>query len=500
MSQRSRLSFLILIPLFFFSCPILSSSSLRTSNVNSTSTEAERLIQSLNLFPSSGVNSGGGGGGNSSQQRLPNAAWSSLVETRFHLQAHGNPGIPIQNLGHHAGYYRLPNTYDARMFYYFFESRKSKRSDPVVMWLNGGPGCSSSIGLFYENGPYQIRRDSLYWNEFGWDQVSNMIYVDQPTGTGFSYSSHQSDIRNDGEDVSNDLYHFLQEFFQEHPQYLRNDFYIAGESYAGHYIPALATRIHNGNNNRDGSHINLKGIAIGNGLVNPEIQYKSFPDYALSANLITESQARYVSELIPTCERNIARCNARRGGEGNSCLEAHISCTAIFKRVLIYFGSMRNYYDTRKQCAGQRRCYDFSYIESLLNSESVRNALGVGNIRFVSVSQIVYNAMLKDWMRNYAVEIPSLLQNGIKVLIYAGEYDLICNWLGIYRWVEDMQWYGQRQYNHASLVSYEVDGSTKGEIKEYGPLTFLKILNAGHYVPMDQPKVTLKMLKRWTRA
>lgn len=75
-------------------------------------------------------------------------------------------------------------------------------------------------------------------------------------------------------------------------------------------------------------------------------------------------------------------------------------------------------------------CYDFSNLETLLNKKTVRDALGVGNIEFVSCSKVVYNAMLQDWMRNLEVDIPSLLEDGIKVLIYAGEFDFICNWLG----------------------------------------------------------------------
>lgn len=140
---------------------------------------------------------------------------------------------------------------NCRMFYFFFESRNSK-NDPVVIWLTGGPGCSSELALFYENGPFQISNNlSLVWNDYGWDkvfyfilllffcnnpelflsinlaislllkilcvciyiyllQISNLIYVDQPTGTGFSYTSDNDDIRHDEQGVSNDLYDFLQ--------------------------------------------------------------------------------------------------------------------------------------------------------------------------------------------------------------------------------------------------------------------------------------------------
>lgn len=89
------------------------------------------------------------------------------------------------------------------------------------------------------------------------------------------------------------------------------------------------------------------------------------------------------------------------------------------------------YYDIRKQCDGSL-CYDFSNMEKFLNLKSVRDALGVGDIEFVSCSPTVYEEMLTDWMRNLEVGIPALVEDGINLLVYAGEYDLICNWLGMF--------------------------------------------------------------------
>ncbi|KAJ6984101.1 serine carboxypeptidase-like 49-like [Populus alba x Populus x berolinensis] len=99
------------------------------------------------------------------------------------------------------------------MFYFFFELLGNKSSDPVIIWLTGGPGCSRPLALFHENGPFHIENNlSLSWNYYGWDKASNIIFVDQLTGTGFSSTTDPSDIRNDENGVSNDLYDFLQGF------------------------------------------------------------------------------------------------------------------------------------------------------------------------------------------------------------------------------------------------------------------------------------------------
>uniref|UniRef100_A0A2C9V350 Carboxypeptidase n=1 Tax=Manihot esculenta TaxID=3983 RepID=A0A2C9V350_MANES len=449
--------------------------------------QAEKLIRAFNLSPQHSIN-------------IPTLVDSlvngtPIVEKPLNLHLLGNPGSSVQDFGHHAGYFKLPHAKAARMFYFFFESRNSK-NDPVVIWLTGGPGCSSELALFYENGPFHISKNkSLIWNDFGWDKASNLIYVDQPTGTGFSYTTDESDIRHDENGVSNDLYDFLQAFFNKHPQFVKNDFYITGESYAGHYIPAFATRIHQGNKNKEGIQINLKGFAIGNGLTNPSIQYEAYTDYALDNKLIQQSDYDKINELVPDCEQAAKACGT--DGE-SSCETAYLNCQKIFNGILQVTGNI-NYYDIRKQCEGQL-CYDFSDMGTFLNTKEVRDALGVGDLDFVSCSSDVYEALLSDWMRNLEVGIPALLEDGIRVLIYAGEEDLICNWLGNSRWVHAMEWSGQKEFGAAPTVRFVVEGAEAGQLKSHGPLTFLKVYEAGHLVPMDQPNAALQMLKSWMQG
>ncbi|KAK2996103.1 hypothetical protein RJ639_029531 [Escallonia herrerae] len=487
------LLFLLLTASPFSSATTGDNSFLSASTLKFPETQAKKFIRELNLFPEHDINTG------VREKDTSPVTASGIVEKRFKFPVLGDSGASVQDLGHHAGYFKLSHTKDARMFYFFFESRNSK-TDPVVIWLTGGPGCSSELALFYENGPFHITDNlTLAWNDFGWDKASNLLYVDQPTGTGFSYSSSEDDIRHNEQGVSNDLYDFLQAFFSQHPQHAANDFFITGESYAGHYIPAFAARVHQGNKNKEGIHINLKvrvkGFAIGNGLTDPAIQYKAYTDFALDNGLIKQSHYQSISKSIPACEQAIKLCGT--DGE-NSCANAYFVCTKIFNNILDVAGNI-NYYDIRKKCKGDL-CYDFSNMEGFLNKKPVRDALGVGDIEFVSCSSKVYEAMLMDWMRNLEIGIPGLLDDGIKLLVYAGEYDLICNWLGNSRWVHAMEWSAQKAFVAAPSVPFSVDGSEAGQLKSHGPLALLKVHNAGHMVPMDQPKASLQMLKAWTQG
>ncbi|CAJ1979246.1 unnamed protein product [Sphenostylis stenocarpa] len=137
-------------------------------------------------------------------------------------------------------------------------------------------------------------------------------------------------------------------------------------------------------------------------------------------------------------------------------------------------------------------------MEKLLNQRKVKSALGVrDDLQFVSCSSTVYDALELDSMRNLDVGIPALLEDGIRMLVYVGEEDLICNWLGNLRWVNAMEWSGQKAFGRSPTVKFKVDGAEAGSLNSYGPLSFLKVHGAGHLVPMDQPKVALEMLKSW---
>jgi len=158
------------------------------------------------------------------------------------------------------------------IFYWWFESQNDPKTDPVVLWLTGGPGCASEIALFYENGPYAFNEDgkTLKENPSSWNKISNLIYVDQPIGTGFSHSDAGDYVKNETE-VAEDMAQFIIKFIALYPQLEGLDFYITGESYAGHYIPAISHNFHF--KHKDEIKMNFKGLAIGNGLVDPYLQY-----------------------------------------------------------------------------------------------------------------------------------------------------------------------------------------------------------------------------------
>ena len=159
------------------------------------------------------------------------------------------------------------------LHYWFVESQGNPATDPVVVWFNGGPGCSSLEGYLYEHGPFHVNPNNyneLYYNNYTWTQSASIIYIEAPAGVGFSYADVKSDyITNDNQTAADNLA-ALEVFFQGYPEYASNEFFITGESYAGIYVPTLAYAIYEATV-AGTTTINLKGIAVGNGCTGTEV-------------------------------------------------------------------------------------------------------------------------------------------------------------------------------------------------------------------------------------
>ncbi|CAI5997094.1 unnamed protein product [Closterium sp. NIES-64] len=453
-----------------------------------------------------GATSGGSGGsgwnsgaGNSTASAGTAAAGGTTFSIAGAAGAAGDtivqPMAGTPDISHTAGYFKIKARRDTRLFYYFFESRNDASTDPLVLWLTGGPGCSSAFALLYENGPYQLDTDktTLIWNDNGWDMASNIIFLDQPVGTGFSYSN-DGQKRSTQRGVSKDAYQFLQAFLDAHPELRTRPFFITGESYAGKYIPTLAARIVRANKVGKKPRINLQGIAIGNGLTSPHTQSMSYARFAYKNKLMSYWKYRELKARGRACQLTDLMC----GTQGKvTCITAFLVCGWYFNQIVLQSGNGKvNYYDVRKPCVHDSGCYDFSAGNAYLNSAEVKQKLGVKK-EWRDCDDNVYFAMLMDFERDETEHVSYVLNNGLRVLIYAGEKDFICNWIGNSWWLRSLKWKHQGAYRKAKYKPFLLSGSQKGLAKVAEPLTFLRVHESGHMVPMDQPEAALEMIRRF---
>ena len=378
-----------------------------------------------------------------------------------------------------------------RYFFWFFESRESPGTSPTVAWLTGGPGCSSLLALFGENGPCSVNKDgeSTRLNPHSWTSNANMLWIDQPPGTGFS----EGDADSGEKEVAEDMLGFLVALVEAFPQY-NKDFYIFGESYAGHYIPAIASRVHAYNKQAGGAVIDLKGIGIGNGLTAPSEQYKWYPEMAFKSgtapSAVSEETYEGMQKSVDTCVNTIELCN-RFEGTNPFCFAAIAVCNLSLMKP--YQDTGLNPYDMRLKCEKPPLCYDFSEIDAFLNRPEIQNKIGVSKL-WQSCDMTVNLHFVFDFMRDYDALLPELLGDGIRVLIYAGDQDFICNWIGNKHWVLNLDWSGKAGFNAAQDVAYKTpSGQEIGLMRSFENLQFLQVFEAGHMVPMDQPGKSLVM-------
>ncbi|KAG0004316.1 hypothetical protein BGZ65_000581 [Modicella reniformis] len=413
------------------------------------------------------------------------------------------PTICDPDTNQYSGYLDVGS--DKHFFFWFFESRNKPEVDPLTLWLNGGPGCSSLTGLFMELGPCKVKEDGsdAEYNPHSWNSNSSIFFLDQPTNVGYSYGDYVSTTAA----AAKDVYAFLQVFFKEFPQYQRLDFHIAGESYAGHYIPAIAQEINRANKKiatplfrpSGVQHVNLASILIGNGLTDPKTQYKYYPDMACRNSygpVLDDATCDSMTSSYKICAGLIQKCY-----DSNSllfCLPAAAYCNA--KMMIPYQITGQNVYDVRKKCEGGTLCYKIlESMQEYLNKKEVMKDLGVQVNKFESCNmQINLRFQLHgDFMKPFHLMVSELLEDGVRVLIYAGDADYICNWMGNKAWVIVLPWSGQAEMEETKDKKWLANDHHAGEVRSSGSLTFLRLFDAGHMVPYDQPVESLEMFNTW---
>ncbi len=337
---------------------------------------------------------------------------------------------------------------------------------------------------------------------------------------------------------------FFTGFYKKYPQYANNPLYMACESYGGHYCPSATYALFESNKNA-GTNFPIKGMAIGNGLVDPASQYPTYPKFVedqctkeIGKPCVDKSGYESMVAASPTCSKLIAQCQS----DDSACPTAQSYCNnAMFgpyeatymnpygelgprrsrclrpgplrpagrrarfglcprprPRMLCHLppppARFHALADIRIPCEVPPLCYDFSGVATFLNNPATQKAIGVNGITWASCNYEVNGDFSADWMKNMAWKVPPLLKAGIPAWVYAGEDDFIVQWLGNQAWTEALPWPGAKAYNQTTLQPWTSGGKVAGAHRSYGGLSFTTVANAGHMAPRDQPEATLTMI------
>ncbi|KAK8448701.1 hypothetical protein SEVIR_7G086400v4 [Setaria viridis] len=411
----------------------------------------------------------------------------------------GLPGQPPVGFAQYAGYVPVDDAGKRSLFYYFAEAEADPAAKPLVLWLNGG------VGAFSENGPFRPSGNVLVRNEYSWNKEANMLYLESPAGVGFSYSTDPSFYQGVGDSMTaRDNLKFLQGWFAKFPQYKGRDLYITGESYAGHYVPQLAQRMVEFNKKE--KLFNLKGIALGNPVLEFSTDFNSRAEFFWSHGLISDSTynifttvcnySRYVSEyyhgsLSASCDRvmsQVTRETSRFVDKYDVTLDVCISSVLMQSQIL-----------SPQQGSRELDVCVEDETMSYLNRKDVQQAMHArlsGGVQRWTVCSSVLEYKQLDLQIPTINTVGALVKSGIPVLVYSGDQDSVIPLTGsrtlVSRLASRLRLNATAPYR-AWFQGKQVGGWTR--VFGGGALSFATVRGASHEAPFSQPERSLGLFR-----
>ncbi|XP_062205668.1 serine carboxypeptidase-like 34 [Phragmites australis] len=422
------------------------------------------------------------------------------------------PGQPSYSSAfkQYSGYVTTDEYLGKALFYWFFEATDKPDEKPLVLWLNGGPGCSSvGFGQAQELGPYLVKKDlpELELNPYAWNQAANLLFLDSPAGVGFSYTntSFEKDPPGDNS-TAHGSYTFLVRWFQRFPQHKAKEFYIAGESYAGHYIPQLANVIVEENKKASKeNYINFKGILIGNAYMDGDTDLLGIVDSAWHHAIISD---KLYSTFYKSCNFSLVDLSPE-------CNAALSQFTALYEIIDIYslytdrcelgypdfntsfsaqIGRTGGRLDFLKIPMGYDPCTQ-TYATEYFNRKDVQKALHANTTGVPHPYSLCRNSISNAWTDSDLTVVPvvkKLVDAGLRIWIFSGDTDAripttstryTLKKLGLPIKEDWSPWYHHKQVGGWTVV--------------YDGLTFVTVRGAGHMVPSTQPEQALQLFKHF---
>jgi carboxypeptidase C (cathepsin A) len=393
------------------------------------------------------------------------------------------------------------------LFYWFVESSSANSpSDPVVLWTNGGPGCSGLTGFLSEQGPFRaVKRKNgkeavLELNAYAWNKVANMIFIEQPAGVGFSTAAGA--IHYGDEQSATDNAAFVEGWLARFPQYKANPFYLTSESYGGHYLPTLAVKL------KAKPGINFKGFAVGNPLT--WMPFRDFGQYATYAAHQLLPAPLWNDFLDAGCKNDISKAQCQSMLDTFDGLTADIdpyaldfpicrtsasTAHALLRKLHHARGRVGGYFPTR-----YKPCEDY-YMIAYLNRKDVQSAIHIatpGTIDWTPCNdQINSDYNVTDVTAPMMHVYDELINGGgLKILVYSGDDDSICSTIGTQMWVWDLP---------ANKGGGQIDrwrpwktmGQVAGYTVAWKGMRFATVHGAGHMVPATRPQQALNLFKKF---
>ncbi|KAK1331337.1 hypothetical protein QTO34_009290 [Cnephaeus nilssonii] len=397
---------------------------------------------------------------------------------------------------------------DAHMFwwlYYATSPCKNFTELPLVMWLQGGPGGSSTgFGNFEEIGPLDC---DLKPRKTTWLQSANLLFVDNPVGTGFSYVNKDGMYAKDLAMVASDMMVLLESFFSCRPEFQTIPFYIFSESYGGKMAAGIALELHKAV--QQGTiKCNFSGVALGDSWISPVDSVLSWGPYLYSMSLLDDQGLAEVSQVaeqvLDAVNKGLYKEATQLWGKAEMVIEqpkASLFAQHLGKSSWSRFHSFDSLCTSVSVRLYQRhvRHLNRDDLNQLMNGP-IRTKLKIipKDCSWGGQANNVFLNMEGDFMKPVISVVDELLEAGVNVTVYNGQLDLIVDTMGQEAWVRKLKWTELPKFSQLKwkpLYADPTSSETSAFVKSHKNLAFYWILKAGHMVPSDQGDIALKMMK-----
>ncbi|XP_010452962.1 PREDICTED: serine carboxypeptidase-like 19 [Camelina sativa] len=420
------------------------------------------------------------------------------------------------------GYVSIGESGDVELFYYFVKSERNPKNDPFMIWLTGGPGCSSICGLLFANGPLAFKGDEyngtvppLELTSFSWTKVANILYLESPAGSGYSYARTRRAFESSDTKQINQIDQFRRSWFVDHQEFISSPFYVGGDSFSGFIVPGVVQQISLGNEKGLTPLINIQGYVLGNPLTDRNLESNYRVSFAHGMGLISDE---LFESLERSCEGkffNVDPSNARCSNNLQTydhCMSEiyaeHIllrNCEVdyVIPETLQTISNIRT--DRRRVLKEFSRndssslpppsCFTYKYFLSAFwaNDENVRKALGVkkevGKWNRCNIQNIPYTFQIFNAFP-YHVNISRI---GFRSLIYSGDHDSMVPFSSTQAWIRALNYSIVDDWRPWMMSSNQVAGYTRTYANK---MTFATIKGGGHTAEYN-PDQSAVMFRRW---
>ena len=391
---------------------------------------------------------------------------------------------------------------NARIFWWFYGAHDQQRDKlPLVLWLQGGPGASGTgFGNFEEIGP-------LYQNSTArkttWIQKTNVLFIDSPVGAGFSYVTDPVAYTRNVTQIADDLLVVFKAFLKNLTIFEDVPFYIFGESYGGKMAAEFGQRLYETIERKE-IKCNFKGVALGDSWISPVDSILSWGKYLYQYSLLDTQDLRAVQssagQVVNYFDQGLYKKSTAYWSKTRDLVSLFTDNVNVYNVLQHNASPFRDSNDIIDRLYDRHLAvYYQNNLKSFMNTV-IRKKLGIipDNVTWGSQATDTFNYQSEDFMKPAIKAVDYLISKGLKIIVYQGQFDMLCNTAGAEKWTSKLQWSGLQGFNYATRKPLYIDGKigqTQAFLKSFKNFSFYFVMNAGLMVPLDNGEMALKMLE-----